>query len=85
MAYFSNGSEGDCFYEQCMKCKYGQYPCPIAFLQMEFNYDQLKDTTGTARKMLDALVRQDGTCTMFETFKADLRTDNKPMFPELLK
>ena len=36
MAYFSNGSEGQCFDEQCAICKYGESPCPIAAIQMEF-------------------------------------------------
>ena len=34
MAYFSNGSEGMCFEDQCAKCKYGQEPCPIAAVQI---------------------------------------------------
>lgn len=75
MAYFSNGSEGAVFDDQCAKCKYGDKPCPIAFVQMEYNYDQLNDTTETARKMLDALVKSDGTCTMWELAKQDFAID----------
>lgn len=73
MAYFSNGTEGGCFDEQCLKCKYGQDPCPIAFVQMNFNYDACN--IPVARAILDALVKDDGTCTMFETFKSDLYTE----------
>lgn len=75
MAYFSNGSEGMVFDEQCAKCKFGDKPCPIAFVQMDANYDQLKDTTGTARKILDHLVKDDGTCTVFEMAKQDFFRD----------
>lgn len=79
MAYFSNGSEGMVFDDQCAKCKYGKHPCPIAFVQMDANYDQLKDTTGTARKMLNHLVTEKGVCTMWETFKHDLEIDPKQL------
>ena len=33
MAYFSNGTEGEVFVEQCCKCKYGKSLCPIAWVQ----------------------------------------------------
>lgn len=69
MAYFSNGTEGEVFDEQCMKCKYGNGYCPIAFVQIEYNYDACNNKT--ARKILDALVKQDGTCMMFNEFKED--------------
>jgi len=81
MAYFSNGSEGMCFEDQCMRCKYGQEPCPIALAQITYNYDACNNET--ARKILDTLVSNDGTCSMFKTFEKDLRIDNKPLFPEL--
>ncbi len=71
MAYFSNGSEGFVFDDQCAKCKYGKYPCPIAFVQMDANYDQLKDTTGTAKKILDHLVNEKGECSMWEMARLD--------------
>ena len=82
MAYFSNGSEGMVFDEQCSRCKYGQEPCPIALVQMEHNYDACNNPT--ARKILDTLVKDDGTCEMFETFKDDLELKPTPLFPELL-
>jgi len=71
MAYFSNSTEGECFDFQCAQCKYGLSPCPIAAVQAAYNYDQKKDETGTAKKILDSLVKQDGTCTMFEMAKKD--------------
>ncbi len=75
MAYFSNGSEGMVFDDQCGSCKYGQHPCPIALVQMEYNYDQCKDKSGVATKILNTLVKEDGACTMKETFKHDFLID----------
>jgi hypothetical protein len=75
MAYFSNGSEGMVFDDQCAKCKFGQRECPIALVQIMYNYDQLKDESETATKILDALVKDDGTCTMWEMAKADFAID----------
>lgn len=64
MAYFSNGSEGMCFDDQCSDCKYGEMPCPIALVQQFYNYDAVGNEVAT--KILDNLVRQDGTCVMKE-------------------
>lgn len=75
MAYFSNGSEGSVFDDQCGKCKYGQINCPIAFAQINWNYDQHKDKSGTAKEILDSLVKSDGTCQMFMQFKSDFEID----------
>jgi hypothetical protein len=69
MAYYSNGSEGDAFAVQCTKCKYGSGPCPIALAQMNYNYEQHKDESGTCGRLLNDLVNQDGTCTMWKTFQ----------------
>lgn len=70
MAYFSNGSEGMCFDKQCQKCKYGRQPCPIAGVQVNYNYDACNNKIASA--ILDELVQQDGTCTMFELAKENL-------------
>ena len=70
MAYFSNGSKGMCFDEQCMRCKYDQMACPISWVQGVYNYDACNNEV--ARKILDNFVKQDGTCTMFELAKKDL-------------
>jgi formate hydrogenlyase subunit 6/NADH:ubiquinone oxidoreductase subunit I len=69
MAYFSNGSEGDCFDEQCAICKYGELPCPIAAIQMEFNYDAVNNEVATM--ILYRLVSNKGECSMFKTFQKD--------------
>jgi hypothetical protein len=73
MAYFSNGSEGMVFDDQCAKCKYGDKPCPIALVQMEYNYAAVNNEVAT--KILGNLVKDDGTCVMWETFKHDLFSD----------
>lgn len=75
MAYFSNGSEGMVFDSQCERCKYGKHPCPIALVQIDANYDQHKDTTGVATRILDHLVKNDGTCTVYEMAKSDFAID----------
>ena len=64
MAYFSNGSAGSCFEEQCVRCRYGEGPCPIYWVQSQYNYDACNNEVAT--KILDELVKQDGTCTMFK-------------------
>lgn len=79
MAYFSNGSEGFYFEEQCSRCKYGDKPCPIAWVQFNWNYDQIKDTTGTSRAILNHLVKNDGTCSMYEMDKSTFFKDKNQM------
>jgi hypothetical protein len=75
MAYFSNGSEGQSFDDQCGKCKYGQAPCPIAWVQTNYNYDQHNDKSGTATNILNDLVKKDGTCTMRELIYSHKEVD----------
>ena len=75
MAYFSNGTEGMAFDDQCAKCKFGRGPCPIAFVQMDANYDQHKDTTGTAKKILDHLVHNNGECQVFKMARQEFEID----------
>ncbi len=69
MAYFANGEAGECFEEQCAKCKYGEEPCPIALVQMNYNYDACDNKT--ARAILNGLVKNDGSCIMYEMFSKD--------------
>jgi hypothetical protein len=69
MAYFANSTEGECFDKQCSICKYGEKACPIAYVQSAYNYDACNNKV--ARIILDTLIKNDGTCTMFETFKKD--------------
>ena len=57
MAYFSNGTEGEVFDNECAECILGEKPCPIAGVQMEYNYDACNNKT--ARAILNSLVKQD--------------------------
>lgn len=76
MAYFSNGSEGMVFDEECSTCKYGQKACPIALVQLNYNYDACNNET--ARKILDDLVSNDGSCAMKKEFKEDFEIFTDP-------
>ena len=64
MAYFPNGTSGMVFSDQCAQCRYGEGPCPIFFVQYEYNYKACNNEV--ARAILDALVKDDGTCEMFK-------------------
>lgn len=69
MAYFCNSGDGSSFEEQCDRCRYGEKHCPIACLQLSYNYEALNNKIAT--EMLDSLVKQNGSCSMFKTFKKD--------------
>jgi len=73
MAYFSNSTEGFALDEQCAKCKYGKYPCPIFAVQVNYNYDAVNNEVAT--KILDSLIKYDGTCSMWKEFKHDFEID----------
>lgn len=73
MAYFANGTEGSVFDDQCSKCKYGKDPCPIALVQITHNYPAANNEVATS--ILDALVNENGTCTMWKQFRQDFEID----------
>lgn len=73
MAYFSNGSEGACFDNQCAKCKYGEGACPIALVQEMYNYDACNNKVATL--ILEELVKEDGTCCMYKLFEKDFKNE----------
>jgi len=73
MAYFSNSTEGMVFDHQCSLCKYGKKNCPIFLVQFIYNYDACNNEV--ARKILDDLVSDNGTCAMWKEFKNDFRID----------
>ncbi|MCP4984921.1 MAG: hypothetical protein GY928_02295 [Colwellia sp.] len=73
MAYFANGSEGMVFDKECASCKYGDKPCPIALVQITYNYDACNNPV--ASKILDGLINNDGTCEMKKEFKTDFAID----------
>jgi hypothetical protein len=80
-AYFSNGTEGEVFDEECAGCIYGVKPCPIAFVQGMYNYDACNNEV--ARKILDALVSNKGECVMKRTFPNDFNIDARQQELEL--
>jgi len=89
MAYFSNGTEGMKFKYQCSLCRYGEEQCPIALVQELYNYEACNNAT--AQGILNILVENDGTCTMFKEFEGDFsnKEKNAPSlfdvcFPELI-
>ena len=66
MAYFPNGSAGDHLDSQCDQCLH-QEPeigCPIAFVQTNFNYEQLSDGQEKLREAITMLVDDKGNCRM---------------------
>ncbi len=83
MAYFPNGTAGEVFDEQCCKCIFGERSCPIAWVQMEYNYKACN--IEVARAILDDLVKNDGTCAMFkmapEIFMTPEARGQLTMFP----
>jgi len=85
MAYFPNGTSGECFDNQCAKCRFGEKACPVWLVQHEFNYDACNNKVATA--ILDRLVKADGTCMMFamdpELFKDRRGADMVLPLPEV--
>lgn len=79
MAYFSNGSEGECFHDQCAKCRFGDTACPIWQVQNRYNYEACN--IPVARAILDALVKDDGTCAMFAMDPDCFRSDERDQMP----
>jgi hypothetical protein len=75
MAYFPNGTAGMCFADQCAECRYGDGPCPIYLVQSTYNYDACNNDV--ARNILDALVKDDGTCMMFAMDPGTFRSDER--------
>ena len=69
MAYFSNGTEGAILDVQCMKCRLADEACPIAIVQMDYNYDQIElEDKGfpQLRKAMNELIDKKGICKMYE-------------------
>jgi len=73
MAYFSNGTEGEVFDEECAGCIFGDKPCPIALVQGMYNYDACNNDVAT--KILDKLVNERGECSMKRTFPEHFNID----------
>lgn len=72
MAYFANGTEGDCLNEQCDNCLHGMNEmimCPVALVQTTCNYKQLEDGNEALRAAMNMLVDEHGICLMRNTIK----------------
>lgn len=63
MAYFSNSSAGVNFDQGCMDCPladHDDFLCPIAKVQLAYNYEQVGNRAAT--EILEALVDQEDGC-----------------------
>lgn len=58
MAYFANGSEGLVFDYECSNCFAEDKNCPVATIQLTFNYDQCDNEN--LRHAMNMLVTQKG-------------------------
>lgn len=76
MAYFPNGTSGEVFDEQCGRCRYGEGPCPVYGVQIEYNYKACNNEV--ASEILGRLIKNDGTCTVFEMAKEWMEKDRVP-------
>ena len=76
MAYYSNGTEGDIF--DCANCKLKDYPCPIFYVQITYNYDAVNNETATG--ILNELVPQGKrNCSFYEIAKDILFKDDNQL------
>ncbi len=81
MAYFSNGNEGMCLDDECADCIHGEGPCPIYYVQTNWNYKAANNKV--AREILDFLVKNSGTCAMKSTFPEHYKVDAQPIKMDL--
>lgn len=75
MAYFSNGSEGMVFDEECAECPLFDKHCPIALAQSAYNYEACNNPI--AREILNLLVKQ-------EANRGYIGCQMKPLIDELM-
>ena len=71
MAYFPNGTAGECFDEQCELCRYGDKPCPVYAVQLNYNYEACNNKVAT--DILNDLITNNGTCHMYKMFEKDFK------------
>ena len=69
MAYFPNSSAAKVLDKQCEKCKFGKRSCPIFEVQVLYNHDAVNNDIAT--KILNSLIADDGTCSMYKEFEDD--------------
>ena len=85
MAYFANSSEGGFFDEQCAECIHADESsmCPVAHVQMMYNYDQCADSQEKLRQVLTILVTDEEGCQV-KPFIDKLRAGKKDI-PAVLR
>ena len=66
MAYFPNGTAGEHLDKQCADCIHEdpEAGCPLALVQMEFNYSQHNKGQAKLRECLTLLINDHGDCQM---------------------
>lgn len=72
MAYFANGTEGLSLEEQCHNCLHGmndELLCPVAHLQIEYNYKQLDAGNEDLRTAMNLLIDNRGSCLMMAAIR----------------
>ena len=82
MAYFPNGSSGAILDEQCAECL-PEDPCPIAFVQIEYNYEQCHAGQEKIRELMNILVNEKGECQMKKYVRPRLHGDPNLNHPSL--
>ena len=66
MGYFPSGTAGEYLDEQCTECIHEdpEAGCPIALVQMEFNYSQHDQGNGKLKRAMGILINETGDCQM---------------------
>ncbi len=83
MAYFSNGSEGEILDRQCRLCLGWDSACPIALVQMLYNYDQVDKGREKLRDAMSLLIDDDGVCQMKKQLdERKMLVGETPLFKE---
>ena len=78
MAYFANGSEGECLEAQCGRCPLGDKTCPIKHVQLLYNYAQLRKGNEKLQEAMEILIDKGGNCQMFPLIRVDQRPKDEP-------
>ena len=67
MAYFPNGPAGEVLTDQCDNCLHGlddSLLCPVAHVQVTYNYDQLNPGNEDLQAAMELLIADHGECRM---------------------
>jgi len=76
VAYFPNGISGVVLDEQCYECL-PYDPCPIAWVQTEFNYTQCNQPD--MERLMNCLVDENGVCKMKQFVAPRLKDPDTPL------